>query len=165
MHCHNLLFLGPHIVYNNWSLLLLTHAHIILVLFFVIAFSTTRHISLYDQTPHTICVLTYIVFVWSCLCLPVSYSHHFYVNDYCLFDYREISDQVQSVSDYCLFDYREISDQVQSALAQLEQERVAAVRRCQRAQEELKKKQNVSYILRERERHTHTHLCHSIKLE
>ena len=149
MHCHNLLFLGPHIVYNNWSLLLLTHAHIILVLFFVIAFSTTRHISLYDQTPHTICVLTYIVFVWSCLCLPVSYSHHFYVNDYCLFDYREISDQVKS------------------ALAQLEQERVAAVRRCQRAQEELKKKQNVSYILRERERetHTHTHLCHSIKLE
>ena len=64
----------------------------------------------------------------------VSYSHHFYVNDYCLFDYREISGQVQS------------------ALAQLEQERVAAVRRCQRAQEELKKKQNVSYI----ETHTHT---------
>ena len=130
MHCHNLL--GPHIVYNNCSLLLLTHAHIILVLFFCCFLCCiTRHISLYDQTPHTICVLTYNVCVWSCLCLPVSYSYHFYVNDYCLCDYREISDQVQS------------------ALAQLEQERVAAVRRCQRAQEELKKKQNVSYI------HTH----------
>ncbi|XP_019856985.1 PREDICTED: citron Rho-interacting kinase-like isoform X1 [Amphimedon queenslandica] len=36
---------------------------------------------------------------------------------------------------------KELSEQVQSALVQLEQERVSAVKRCQRAHEELKKKQ------------------------
>lgn len=43
----------------------------------------------------------------------------------------------------CTCKYREFSDQVQSAITQLEQERLLAIKKAQRAQDELKKKQIV----------------------